>query len=150
MVKDASPTGVSASLEDYLEAIYWLSQEHHVARSRDIAERLDVSKSSVTGALKQLTADGFINYDPYSYVTLTEEGSRVAQSVIRRHNVLNDFLHRVLGLNEADADHFACLIEHTIDDHVRERFEELMEFVDSGNNDLGQWLEHAATKRIPG
>lgn len=150
MVKDASPTGLSASLEDYIEAIYWLAQEHHVARSRDIAERLDVSKSSVTGALKQLTADGFINYDPYSYVTLTEEGSRVAQSVIRRHSVLNNFLFRVLGLSENDADHFACLIEHTIDDTVRERFEDFMEFIDSGNNDLQEWLDHAAKQRNPG
>jgi DtxR family Mn-dependent transcriptional regulator len=149
MVKDSSPSGVSASLEDYLEAIFWLAQENHVARSRDIAERLAVSKSSVTGALKQLTAEGFINYDPYSYVTLTEEGRQIAQNVIRRHSVLNTFLHRVLGLNEADADHFACLIEHSIDDHVRERFEQFMEFVDSENPDMTQWLEEARKQWRP-
>ena len=45
MVKDSSPSGVSASLEDYLEAIFWLAQENHVARSRDIAERHETGAS---------------------------------------------------------------------------------------------------------
>lgn len=147
MLREVAATGVSASLEDYLEAIFWLAQANHVARSRDIAMRLGVSKSSVTGALKQLNAEGFVNYDPYSYVTLTEAGTRVAQSVIRRHSVLNNFLYRVLGLNAADADHFACLIEHTIDDAVRERFEAFMAFIDTPRPNLGEWLKQQAAVR---
>lgn len=147
MVKDSSPTGVSASLEDYLEAIYWLAQENHVARSRDIAERLAVSKSSVTGALRQLNADGFVNYDPYSYITLTEEGERLAQNVVRRHSVLRDFLHRVLGLTDQHADEQACKIEHTIDEAVLERLELFMDFVNNSPADLKAWLRTREEER---
>lgn len=147
MVKECTHTGITASLEDYLEAIFLLAREHRVARSRDIAERLSVSKSSVTGALKQLNADGFINYDPYSFVTLTESGEEIAQNVLRRHHVLHDFLYQVLGLNENDADHFACLIEHTIDDNVRERFEKFMQFVGGDKPDLSAWLNRMNRQR---
>jgi DtxR family Mn-dependent transcriptional regulator len=65
---------LSASLEDYLEAIYNLAEAKKVARSRDIAEALGVSRASVTGALRALKEKGLIEHEPYGYVTLTEAG----------------------------------------------------------------------------
>ena len=61
---------LSASLEDYLEAILHLVTEKQVARSRDIAKRLRVNRSSVTGALQALAKKGLVNYEPYEAVTL--------------------------------------------------------------------------------
>jgi len=141
MVKDSTHSGVTASQEDYLEAIFWLAQEHRVARSRDIAQRLDVSKSSVTGALRQLNADGLVNYDPYSFVTLTESGQRIAENVIRRHQVLHEFLFHVLGLTEDHADRFACMIEHTIDDRVLERLEAFMAYAHENGGKISDWMK---------
>ncbi len=142
---DESP--ISASLEDYLEAIYWLVRDHKVARSKDIADRLGVSRPSVTGALRQLTARGHINYDPYSYVTLTEEGERLAEYIARRHGVLAEFLERVLGVDPERADANACRMEHAIDHDVMVRLIEFMEFLDTADPDMGAWMRSLRKER---
>ena len=72
---------LSASLEDYLEAILNLSGDRKVARSRDIAEALEVSRSSVTGALRTLAEKQLVNYKPYGYITLTDQGRALAEKV---------------------------------------------------------------------
>lgn len=133
-------SGVSASQEDYLEAILHLTDENRVARSKEIAETLNVTKASVTGALRQLKANGLINHSPYSYVTLTDEGERIAREVTRRHRILADFLFRVLGLDEKSADENACRIEHAIDQDVLERLIEFVAYLDSDDPDVHQWL----------
>ena len=57
---------LSESLEDYLETILQLQTTNTVARSKDIAERLDIKRGSVTGMLKKLAAQELINYEPYA------------------------------------------------------------------------------------
>jgi DtxR family Mn-dependent transcriptional regulator len=79
---------LSASLEDYLEAIYHLIEGGRVARVKDIAERMSVQMPSVTGAVRSLAAKELVDHDPYSYVTLTPAGEAIAREVVRRHDVL--------------------------------------------------------------
>jgi DtxR family Mn-dependent transcriptional regulator len=117
---------LSASLQDYLEAIYHLVREGHVARVKDIAARMNVQMPSVTGALRALVERELVNHDPYGYTTLTERGEAAALEVVRRHEVLADFLARVLGLDLETAERNACHIEHAIEPVVLER---LVEFV---------------------
>ncbi len=78
--------------------------EGRVARVRDIAARLNVQMPSVTGALRSLAARDLVNHDPYSYVTLTPEGERIARDMVRRHEVLTGFLSDFLGLDPGVAD----------------------------------------------
>jgi DtxR family Mn-dependent transcriptional regulator len=120
---------LSDSLEDYLEAIHHIVRAKGAARGKDIAERLKVNRSSVTGALQALAEKRLVNYAPYDVVTLTEEGGRVAQRVIRRHEVLKDFICRVLGLEEAIAEETACRMEHAASQPVLERLEQFIEFI---------------------
>lgn len=147
MVMNNPDTGMTASQEDYLEAILQLSEENRVARSKEIAERLNVSKASVTGALRQLKASGLVNHDPYSYITLTESGERIARDVIRRHEILADFLFRVLGLDQKAADENACRIEHAIDQDVLERLVSFLAYVDSQDPDIKQWMAEIEESR---
>lgn len=140
MNRESTPTGVSPSQEDYLEAIFWLTRENRVARSRDISQRLRVTKPSVTTALRQLGIDGLIHYSPYSFVTLTDAGAKIARSVVRRHAVLQDFLHRVIGLDATESDALACIIEHSISNKTLEHFEAFMAFADSDRPDLAKWM----------
>ena len=63
---------LSASQEDYLEAIWALIWTEGIARVGDIADRLDVSTPSVTGALKSLAKHKLVEYTPHKYVTLTD------------------------------------------------------------------------------
>ncbi len=104
---------LSASLEDYIEAIYHIIDEKLVARSKEIASRLDVSRASVTEALRALSKKGLINYAPYEAITLTPEGKIVAEDVIFRHNALKKFFIEVLAIEEPVAEDGACKIEHS-------------------------------------
>ena len=65
---------LSASLEDYLETIFLIVQKKQAARAKDISIELKVKASSVTGALRQLSEKGLINYAPYDIITLTSKG----------------------------------------------------------------------------
>ncbi|MCK4379164.1 MAG: metal-dependent transcriptional regulator, partial [Deltaproteobacteria bacterium] len=62
---------LTSNMEDYLEAILTLQEEQKVARVRDIARQLKVKMPSVTGAVRNLAEKGLVNYERYSFVTLT-------------------------------------------------------------------------------
>jgi DtxR family transcriptional regulator, Mn-dependent transcriptional regulator len=113
---------LSASLEDYLEAILKLERASRVARVSEIADQLGVSRPSVTGALKSLSARGLVVHAPYSHATLTEEGTRLAREVERRHLAIRDFLTQVLGIHEQQAETTACRLEHVLEPEVLARF----------------------------
>ena len=119
---------LSASLEDYLEAIFHLAAEHTVARSKDIAERLAVSRASVTGALRALSKKGLIHYRPYGVVSLTEKGRVEAGRIIRRHTVLESFFKDILGLNAQLSRESACRAEHALGQRVVGRLMKYIEF----------------------
>ncbi|RKY23926.1 MAG: DtxR family transcriptional regulator [Planctomycetota bacterium] len=109
---------LSASLEDYLEAIFNLAGASNVARSKDIAKSLGVARSSVTGALRVLKKKGLANYRPYDYVTLTKAGQDIAAEVVRKHNIITSFFVNVLGVETDIAQQAACRAEHTLGPEV--------------------------------
>jgi DtxR family Mn-dependent transcriptional regulator len=114
--------GLSASLEDYLEAILRLERASRVARVSEIAELLHVSRPSVTGALKGLTTRGLVVHARYGHVTLTESGERIAEDVERRHVAIRHFLTCVLEIPLDIAETAACRMEHVLDPDVLARF----------------------------
>lgn len=131
---------LSASLEDYLEAILHLVREHHVARVKDIAERLGVHKSSVTGALHSLSDRRLVNYEPYGDITLTPRGERVATEIARRHEAIRDFFTDVLGVERAKAEGSACRIEHALHPDIVERMITFAEFIGDCPRGGSQWI----------
>lgn len=102
------------SLGRYLLAIHELSMEHNVARSKDIAEAVCVSRPSVTGALQKLHKMGLIDYEPYGYVSLTESGVAEARKLLLKHRAMQDFLQLVLGLTEERAEEVSGQIEQSL------------------------------------
>lgn len=112
---------LSASLEDYLEAIYLCRNENGETRSKDIAQRLEISPASVTEACQLLRDKGLVNYSPYEAITLTESGVKHAQDVVFRHQSLRDFFVEVLKIDEKTADEGACLMEHVVSSQIVER-----------------------------
>jgi DtxR family Mn-dependent transcriptional regulator len=136
-----SPIHLTASLEDYLEAIFFITEEKGAARPKDIADRLNVKAASVTGALKQLAAKELVNYTPYDIVTLTPAGKRIAKSITKKHAALLRFFTDVLDIEKSDVEDFACKMEHVIPDHVLERLVEFAEFVHKCPNRGAIWKE---------
>jgi DtxR family Mn-dependent transcriptional regulator len=133
------PQQLSASLEDYIEAIYHIITEKQVARGKDITARLAVSGASVTEALRALSRRGLINYAPYEVITLTNQGREIAEDVIRRHNSLKQFFTDVLAIEEALAEEGACKIEHTAPSEIINRMVDFIKFLEvcpRGGKDL--------------
>jgi DtxR family Mn-dependent transcriptional regulator len=139
---DMSDDTLTASLEDYLEAIFHIVAEKKAVKPRDIARRLDVSYASVTGALRSLTEKGLINYAPYDLITLTGRGEEIARDVVRRHEVLKQFFVEVLMIPENDADVAACRMEHSIPRAIVERFIKFIEFVETCPRGGEQWIDN--------
>ncbi len=128
---------LSESLEDYLETILDLQTVNTVARSKDIAERLDIKRGSVTGMLKKLAAQELINYEPYGYVTLTAKGQKIAKEIEKRHIMLKDFLIRYIGVEEQKADDTACRMEHAMDASTFKKFQAFIQSMDDGHHREG-------------
>lgn len=131
---------LTASLEDYLEGIFHIIKEKQAARPKDIAKRLKVGNSSVTGALRALAEKGLINYAPHDLVTLTLSGKAAAEDVVRRHEVLRDFFANVLAVDYAVADEAACRMEHSIPKIVLERLSQFVEFVNVCPRGGAKWI----------
>lgn len=113
---------LSASLEDYLEAIAELCAREGHAHSKEIAEKLSVKMPSVTEALRQLVEMGYIIYNTHYPVELTAEGRAVAESIVRRHQILKRFFTDILGLDPVKAAATACHVEHMVDEDTIARF----------------------------
>lgn len=109
---------MSESVEEYLEAIYHFNEKGELAKNNEIAERLRVAPPSVTQMIKRLAEEGMITYEPYRGVTLTGVGIARAQNIVRKHRLLEVFLHNILGLEKEKIHLEACRLEHTISDEV--------------------------------
>lgn len=101
------------SLEDYLEKILMISEEKPVVRSVDLANELGFSKPSISVAVKNMKAKGYITVSDEGYITLTEDGEKLADKVYDRHKFFREWLTG-LGVDETTADEDACRIEHVI------------------------------------
>jgi len=135
------PEELSENMENYLEVIHDLEKTNKVARGKDIADRLNIQRASVSGALKILKDKGLVNYDPYSYVTLTPKGKAIARNVAHRHTVIRDFLHTVLQVDNETAESTACRMEHAIDEKTLDRLVSFIQYIHLCPRAGEQWLE---------
>ena len=134
---------LSASLEDYIEAIAVIAAEKTAARVKDIASRLHVNSSSVTGALHVLSERGLVNYAPYELITLTPEGQTLADEVMERHQALRDFFVQVLEVEEPEAQEAACKMEHCVPPTILDRLGKFANFVNVCPRLQTKWIQDA-------
>lgn len=104
---------LSASLENYLETMLFLSEDKEV-RLTDIANKMCVSKASVNKAVNQLKDLNLLNHSHYGSISFTEEGYNIAKSIARKHSILLEFFTKVLNIDEDTALLEACEIEHIL------------------------------------
>lgn len=105
---------ITASLEDYLEAIFLLHRKGAQVRVTDIAAALKVSKPSVNRAVGTLKDAGLLDHEFYGTITLTPEGETRAAQVLRRHRLIRHFLQNTLGVPAEIAEEDACRMEHVV------------------------------------
>ncbi len=118
------------SVEDYLETILILSKQKPQVRSIDVANELGYSKPSVSVAMKNLRQKNFVLVSEEGYLSLTEEGMKVAATVYERHSVISDWLIR-LGVSREVAVEDACRMEHDISE---ESFSAIKKYLQSAES----------------
>jgi Mn-dependent DtxR family transcriptional regulator len=104
---------IHKSAEDYLEAMLMLKEERGFIRSIDIAERLGVTKPSVSYATKRLRENGYITMDKSGLIDLTPSGQEIADRIYERHKLLSELFTRI-GVDEKTARDDACKVEHDL------------------------------------
>lgn len=102
------------SMENYLEAIYELTEGKSGARVSDIARKLGVTKASTNSAMMTLSDKGLITNEKYREIYLTPAGLNMARFTAQKHQIIREFLMHALGVDPAVADADACAIEHVI------------------------------------
>ena len=117
----------------YLETVYILEKNHGHAHVVDIAKRLEVSKPSVTKAMKLLKDKGLIHKEAYGSITLTEDGRARSEKIYREHQLISLFLGHSLGLSEDEASENACRMEHVLSDTM---IEAIKAYLDNNNIDV--------------
>jgi len=116
----------SEVISRYLEAIYYMWSEGEPLRSARLADWLGVSRPTVTAALRRMTRDGMVRMNSRKEVELTVAGRRVAESIVRRHRIMERWLTDVLGLDWVAADAEAARLEHAISENVERRLYEAL------------------------
>ena len=112
---------LSRSVEDYLKAIYHLSETGQPASTTAIADALDVAAPSVSGMIKRLAEAGLVGHLPYKGVTLTPDGRRAALRMLRRHRVMETYLVSCLGYTWDNVHDEAENLEHAVSEELVER-----------------------------
>lgn len=143
---------ISSNLEDYLETIAEIMEADGHAHASAIAEKMKVSKPSVTNALQSLAAKGFLEYHPHMPVIgLTTRGAERAAVIRKRHAALKNFFCSLLKLDEQEADDSACRVEHVVSQKVMSRFVTLTEAITQREDcaELRKFLEEAMPAVTP-
>ncbi|KYK24438.1 hypothetical protein AYK26_06735 [Euryarchaeota archaeon SM23-78] len=117
---------LTKSFEDYLEAIYLLEQEKGAVRVKDVAKSLDVKLPSVTEAVRKMSKAQLVEFERYGLIKLTEQGKVFAKGVYKKHEVLFEFLHNILGVDKATAMKDACEIEHSLSNTTLKKLKQFM------------------------
>jgi Mn-dependent DtxR family transcriptional regulator len=112
-------------MEDYLEVIYELVEQKGYATTVDISTYLNVSSPSVTKMTQRLDETGYLKYEKYRGIRLTNEGVRIAQNIRNRHGLLAEFF-KMIGVDEESANSDAEGIEHHLHPETIKGLEDFM------------------------
>ncbi|MBI6872532.1 transcriptional regulator MntR [Clostridium aciditolerans] len=118
---------LTASMEDYLEMIYRLSEQIGFTRIHDLAKSLNVQPPSATKMVQKLSEFKFVNYEKYGIIILTEEGKKMGKYLLSRHNIIEGFF-KVLGISDGLLEQTEK-VEHTISNETVEYFRDFIAFI---------------------
>lgn len=118
----------TSTVEDYLKVIYQAQQVSpgELVPTGQIAAALEVAPGTATAMVKTLDESGLVEYEPYSGVSLTPAGEKLAAHVLRRHRLVELFLVQVMGMDWSEVHPEAETLEHAVSDRLLERMDEML------------------------
>ena len=127
-MKGPASKPLTRSVEDYLKAVYSLTERGEAASTSALATVLEVQPASVTGMVKRLAENGYVEHARYRGVRLTKTGTREALKIIRRHRILETYLHVQLGYSWDDVHAEAERLEHAASEELIDRMAAVLEY----------------------
>ena len=127
-MKSHASKPLTRSVEDYLKAVYALTERGEAASTSALAAVLEVQPASVTGMVKRLDEKGYVKHARYRGVRLTKTGTREALKIIRRHRILETYLHVQLGYSWDDVHAEAERLEHAASEELIDRMAAVLEY----------------------
>ncbi len=124
---------MSPSKEEYLKAIYRLSEKTKFVRSIDLADYLGVTRPSVHHAVTALQEEGLVVKPLHGEICLTQEGEKQGQIISAKFQLLRQLLIYFCGVNEQTASADACKMEHLISDETTFALKNLLNRVESSS-----------------
>ncbi len=117
---------ITAAVEEYLEAIYKMSQDDGPVIAARLAEHMQVSPPTVADMMRRMKEAGLVKMPRKKGVVLTARGEELAEKLVRRHRLWERFLTDVLGFDWDQVHEEACKLEHAISDQVEEKLAEML------------------------
>lgn len=114
--------------QDYLKAIFNITENKGFARTKDVAKALGVRPATTVEMLKKLEEKGLIKREHYGPTVLTEKGTKIATIMMKRHKVLLDFFTMIL-VPEEEAEKDACDMEHSLSKATNEQLIKFIAFL---------------------
>ena len=124
---------LSARVEDYLRSIYDITERKGYARIKDISKEMSLKPSTVVGMMRKLTQCGFITYEKYGEIRLTQSGKAVTVELKKRRDTFEKFLEIILVPNEIAAKD-AHILEHELDPQTIQQFTRFVDFITQKNS----------------
>lgn len=131
---------LTESLENYLKTIYNIILKKNGVRVKDIAKQLKVKNSSVTVALRTLANKGYINYEPYGIISLTEKGHEISKKITEKHRTLTYFFSNILSLDKNLSEDIASKMEYVLTEEAFKKFECYIEFFLQWKEANPEWI----------
>lgn len=118
---------MSVAVENFVKAIY-KNEMHDIKDTKpgNIAKILGISNAAATDMAKKLAAKDLLNYEKYQELQLTEKGTKMALSVIRKHRLWEAFLFKMFDMSLHDIHREAELLEHQTSDLLAEKISEYL------------------------
>ncbi len=114
--------------ENYLKALYFLDEQNSRINLTELSKQLGVSKPTANNMVKKLEEHGWVHYQKYKPVQLTEEGRRTAAQIIRKHRLTEMFLHQIMGFGWEEVHEIAEQVEHIQSEKLFARMDEMLDY----------------------
>ena len=114
--------------ENYLKALHYLHQKNIDISLTELGKKMGVSKPTVNDMVKKLQANGWVNYERYKPIKLTDKGKKTAAFIVRKHRLSEMFLVKIMGFGWEQVHDIAEELEHTKSDILFDRMDELLGF----------------------
>lgn len=141
MVKKNTQTHLTQSLEKYLLSIYEIVKSNTAARVKDVSNYLKIGMPATSDAVKTLAELKYINYVPYGIITITEKGIKKAEEKINRRKTIENFLEKVLHVDDKKVSISADNIEYSMPDDVLDKFVNFLDFMETCSCKNPKWIK---------